>query len=247
MDWSDTGFVVAKGLFREADVWLRILFRGHGMQTVFAFGGAHSRRRFVGCLDVMNILTCRVSPSRRGTYLDLEEAVLEKGPERLRHSPALLGIAANCLKFTRAVGVPEQSGEEGFRLLSEMLARLESGDAPSVLFPLFFRLRLAGILGYAPGFDICASCGRPVEGAGRFSVEEARVLCEEGASRSRGGGIVLSAKALDVLRDVQQEYPLSWPASGLSPQDRRQTAQAIDAFVQYHLGFTWERGRFLRV
>ena len=69
MDWSDTGFVVAKGLFREADVWLRILFRGHGMQTVFAFGGAHSRRRFVGCLDVMNILTCRVSPSRRGTYL----------------------------------------------------------------------------------------------------------------------------------------------------------------------------------
>ena len=58
MDWSDTGFVVAKGLFREADVWLRILFRGHGMQTVFAFGGAHSRRRFVGCLDVMNILTC---------------------------------------------------------------------------------------------------------------------------------------------------------------------------------------------
>ena len=166
MDWSDTGFVVAKGLFREADVWLRILFRGHGMQTVFAFGGAHSRRRFVGCLDVMNILTCRVSPSRRGTYLDLEEAVLEKGPERLRHSPALLGIAANCLKFTRAVGVPEQSGEEGFRLLSEMLARLESGDAPSVLFPLFFRLRLAGILGYAPGFDICASCGRPVEGAG---------------------------------------------------------------------------------
>ena len=47
MDWSDTGFVVAKGLFREADVWLRILFRGHGMQTVFAFGGAHSRRRFV--------------------------------------------------------------------------------------------------------------------------------------------------------------------------------------------------------
>ena len=190
MDWSDTGFVVAKGLFREADVWLRILFRGHGMQTVFAFGGAHSRRRFVGCLDVMNILTCRVSPSRRGTYLDLEEAVLEKGPERLRHSPALLGIAANCLKFTRAVGVPEQSGEEGFRLLSEMLARLESGDAPSVLF---------------------------------------------------------SAKALDVLRDVQQEYPLSWPASGLSPQDRRQTAQAIDAFVQYHLGFTWERGRFLRV
>lgn len=138
MDWSDTGFVVAKGLFREADVWLRILFRGHGMQTVFAFGGAHSRRRFVGCLDVMNILTCRVSPSRRGTYLDLEEAVLEKGPERLRHSPALLGIAANCLKFTRAVGVPEQSGEEGFRLLSEMLARLESGDAPSVLFPLFF-------------------------------------------------------------------------------------------------------------
>ena len=73
------------------------------------------------------------------------------------------------------------------------------------------------------------------------------MLCEECASRSRGGGIVLSAKALDVLRDVQQEYPLSWPASGLSPQDRRQTAQAIDAFVQYHLGFTWERGRFLRV
>lgn len=100
-----------------------------------------------------------------------------------------------------------------------------------------------------PGDDPFGSmhCGSAYQGVGRFSVEEARVLCEECASRSRGGGIVLSAKALDVLRDVQQEYPLSWPASGLSPQDRRQTAQAIDAFVQYHLGFTWERGRFLRV
>ena len=247
MDWSDTGFVVARGSFREADVWLRILFRSHGLQTVFAFGGAHSRRRFVGCLDVMNVLACRVSPSRRGTYLDLEEAVLEKGPERLRHNPRRLGLAANCLKFTRAAGVPEQSGEEGFRLLSEMLDRLELAPEPPALFPFFFRLRLAGILGYAPDFGTCAACGRPAGGAGRFLVEEARVLCAECAAGTRANGIALSAKALDVLRDVQQNYPLSWPASGLSPQDRRQIAQAVDAFVQYHLGFTWERGRFLRV
>lgn len=247
MEWTDSGFVVARGLFRESDIWLRVLFAGHGLQTVFAFGGARSRRRFVGCLDVLNVLRCRVAASRTGPYLELCEATLEQGPHALRHSPALLGLAMNCLKFAEAAGVPPASSPRAFRLLAGTLAVLDASSRPPALFSHFFQLSLAGILGYAPDFAACGQCGAAVAHGASFLVEEGRILCPECAAGAPSRGLALSAAALDVLRDVQQEYPASWPDGGLSPSDRRAVARAIASFVQFHLGLAWANGRYAHV
>ena len=67
----------------------------------------------------------------------------------------------------------------------------------------------------------------------------------------------ISGKSLDVLRQVQEVSPLHWHflTSGSSeetgevllPAERREFARAVDGFVQYHLGLTWDRGRFRRM
>ena len=67
MEWNDTGIVIAKGLFKEADLWLRILFREHGLATAFAFGGANRQVELlqaegVGFIDETHVdmSRCRV-------------------------------------------------------------------------------------------------------------------------------------------------------------------------------------------
>lgn len=248
MEWSDKGIVLARGLFREADIWLRILFAGHGLQTTFAFGGARSRHRFVGCLDVLNVLNCRAKSSKSGSYLELTEAVLARGPHLLRHSPGRLGAAMNCLKFTEAVGVPEVSAGPCFTLLDRVLQGLED-ETPYSLYPLYYRLRLAGILGYGPNFFTCAGCGRPLAGTAFFVVSEGCLFCVNcmanvGHSRPF---VAVSSAGLDVLRNVQQNYPDMWPRGEPTPADRRSIARIIDGLVQYHLGFAWNGSRFFHV
>ena len=143
MEWTDQALVLRMGAFRESDLWLKLLCREHGLLTLFAFGG---RRRFCGCLDVLNSLQCRVRSSKDGRFLNLEEAALLQGPRLLRRNWQRMGLAANCLRFVEAMGVGEDAATEAFLLVEDLRAVLEAEKAPPVLLPLYFRLRLAGAL-----------------------------------------------------------------------------------------------------
>ncbi len=177
MEWSDQAVVLRIGHFRESDLWLKLLCRKRGLLTLFAFGGSRSRRRFCGCLDVLNTLQCRVRVSGRGNFLNLEEAALLSGPQRLRGNWQRMGLAANCLRFVEALGVNEEGAEESFALLQDLCRVLEEQDRLPALLPLFFRLRLAGALGFAPNLAYCGACGAPLTDRALFAVDEGQMRC----------------------------------------------------------------------
>ena len=106
MEWSDTALVLGVGRFREADLWVRLLTRRHGIVSAFAFGGSRSRKRFCGCLDLFNELQISTRATRNGMYLSLLEGNLIRGPRRLRTDWNRLGMFMNCVRFVEALGVP---------------------------------------------------------------------------------------------------------------------------------------------
>ena len=248
-EWADHALVLRIGHFRESDLWLKMLCRKHGLLTLFAFGGSRSRRRFCGCLDVLNSLHCRVKASGRGGFLNLEEAVLLGGPQSLRCNWRRMGLAANCLRFVEAMGVNDEGAGEAFQLVEDLRKTLEEADNVPSLLPLFFRLRFAGVLGFAPDLGKCGMCGASIGGPAQFVVDEAQLRCP--SCRAAAGparyGVELGAGGLDLLRHVQQEFPSGWHAEELPAADRRACAKVIDGFVQYHLGLSWEGGYFRHV
>lgn len=247
----DEAVVLRIGHFRESDLWLRLLCRGRGALTLFAFGGSRSRRRFCGCLDVFNTLHCRVKVSGRGDFLNLEEAAFLRGPRELRSDWRRMGLAANCLRFLEALGVDEEGAGESFALLEDLRDVLEHGRELPQLLPLFFRLRLAGALGFAPNLGHCGVCGAETGASAVFVVDEGRLLCRRcRALRPLAETrycVEVSRCGLDVLRAVQQTFPSAWPVKALAASERRACARLIDGFVQYHLGLAWENGCFRRV
>ena len=249
-EWTDHAVVLRIGHFREIDIWLKLLCRKHGLLTLFAFGGSRSRRRFPGCLDVLNSLRCRVRTSRRNAnFLTLEEAVLEEGPHELRNDWRRMGLAVNCLRFVEALGVTDEGADKACALVENLRRTLDTASEVPAMMPLFFRLSFAGAAGFAPNLGHCGLCGKPVEGPALFAVEEGHIrcpICRISATPVRYG-VDLTANALNMLRHVQNNPPSSWSSCNFSPVERRNLSKAIDRFVQYHLGLSWEDGYFRRV
>ena len=139
-------------------------------------------------------------------------------------------------------------------LLTDFSRTADEAPELPALAPLFFRWRLAAILGLAPDMEHCGICGGPVGEEALLVVDEGRLRCRAcRAERTAAGvvperyGVELTGAALDVLRRVQQEFPSEWRRSPLLPADRRACGRAVDGFVQYHLGLAWENGYFRRV
>lgn len=245
MEWTDDALVLHVGRFREADLWVRLLAHDQGLVTAFAFGGSKSRRRFTGCLDAFNLIRARASTSRNGVFLNMQEATLLDGPTRLRADWRRQGVAANCVRFLEALGVPPDGAADSFALTRGLLSLLENAENVPGIAPLLYRFRLASDQGYAPDLTVCSRCGSPLEARERvfFLVAEGVACCPECGPQG-GMSLAVGREALDVLRKVQEYSPDLWGDFALSPEDGRQAGRLIDAFVRYHLGLEWVNGRF---
>ena len=247
MEWTDTALVLHVGKFREADLWVRLLALDQGLVTAFAFGGSRSRRRFTGCLDAFNVIRARVTVSRNGQFFNMQESTLLEGPERLRRDWRRQGMAANCVRFIEALGVPPDAAPLSFSLLRELLGLLENEENPPELAPLFFRFRLAAEQGYAPDLRLCSRCGKALDVFDNvyFLVGDGQAGCP-GCRPPGGMSLALGQESLDVLRKVQEYSPSRWAEFQPSSDSRREAGRLIDAFVRYHLGLEWVNGRFRR-
>lgn len=237
-EWEDQAIILRLGCFHEADLWLRILSRQHGLQTVFAFGGAKSIRRFCGCLDIFNTLVCKVKSSRSGFYLNLQEASLLSAPAKLRHDWRRMGMAANCIRFLELVAINPEESEEIFLFLESFRNLLESPFLIPQLLPVYFRLGLISIGGFIPPLDACCQCGKEIADASAFLLEEGKLLCPACKSQYSDSGCILnlSSTVLDILRQVQKKKPENWPRENLASHNRAVCATLINKFVEYHLG-----------
>ncbi|NJB66763.1 DNA repair protein RecO (recombination protein O) [Desulfobaculum xiamenense] len=246
-DFTEKAIILRVGRFREADLWLRLFTPHRGLLTAFAFGGSRSRRRFVGCLDPLNLVLFGFSRSRTGNYLSLTEGTLLDGRPGLRGNASRLGIAANCVKFFEAVHVEPEGSVRSFNLLEESLEAVERCPDLSPMFPVFFRLRTAFEQGYGPSLDTCSRCGKVLKTsvAPLLLIEEGRISCEACATE-HGWRIPLNAGSLAVLDRVRRESPRQWCSLVPDAADRRRLFDVADGFMRWHLGLRWEDGRFLK-
>ncbi len=253
MEYSEQVLILQVGKFREADLWVRFLSPSKGLLSAFAFGGSRSKRRFTGCLDVCNEVLLRVKSSRQGTYLALQEGVLINGPARLRRDWLRFGAANNCIKFLQSFGIGADGADKAHFLLTQILRLLEEEDTLPEQLPLFFRSRLVFDQGYALRADCCAACGEQTASVGAYlDVQAGQMLCSVcgGNNARRAEMFFLRPEALALLGAVQTRPPEEWRASAAviaSPAAYREWARAMDHFIRYHVGLSWENGYFVRV
>ena len=247
MESTEKVLILKVGRLREVDVWLRLFSPRKGVFTAFAFGGSVSRRRFLGCLDPLNVVAFKIKTDTVKGYTCLLEGALLASHPRLRRDTERLGMAVNCLKFLEAAHLGPSGSESAFELLLRTLAALEEDELPSRMLPLFYRARTAFDQGFRPDLSSCARCGAPLDVPALFLVEQGKLLCGECRRFVQGRAIPLGSESLHALGQVASRAPDTWSALTLSAAARMECGRSLDAFVEHHLGLTWDNGSFRRI
>ncbi len=232
-------------------MWLRMLVPSKGIVTAFAFGGARSKRRFSGCLDVLNTLQARLTSSRLMNCYTLAEADLLASPKGLRSDWNRMGIATNCMRFLESVSVPEENASEMFHFMEDFRDSLDSGRMIASLFPFFFRFALACRLGYAPDFFHCGLCAASLDSSpALFLLNEGIQVCQScqaEISSPTKYHVFLPTSVRILLQSVRFALPSAWSDASLFSVEKRVCSYAIDGFIQYHLGIVWDKGAFRKI
>lgn len=239
------GLVFKVGRFRESDCWVRFFSPSLGLVTAFAFGGSRSRRRFCGCLDVLNrvLFTIRFFPGKG--YYCLEEGTLLQGFSRLRKDLGRQGLAANCMRFVQAVQVDAQAAPAVHALLLETLEVLESSDEVSSIFAQCFRAKICFDQGYMPFLGQCAVCGRDHAAQDvLLALDQGRVFCH-GCAPTSSRTVRIGSEAHLALQRIAKHGPRHWNEAGLSRGARADLYRMVEGYVQYHLDLHWSHGRFV--
>lgn len=249
MQRTEKALVLRVGRFREIDLWVRLYSAERGPYTAFAFGGAKSRRRFCGCLDVFNHLLVTVTPSRDGQFLNMDEATLLSGFSGIKNDWNRIGLAVNCLKFAEAVtGGPDSAGAI-HDLLLDTLHVIETAPSPDMQLAQYFRARVTLEQGFALDTGACHCCGGALHrgAAASLSVSDGALVCTCCAGQKRGMlCLPLPGGGVDAMRVLPQVQPEEWCTLDVASGDKAQCLAAMDVFIEHHLGISWENGRYVR-
>ena len=135
-----------------------------------------------------------------------------------------------------------------FFLLTETLNALNSSTKNYETYLYAFRLRLAAVFGYAPNFDVCSECGKPiliVDGEKQFAFQIARgaLFCNKCCTPNSSGAnytdrnmafTVLSATSLQIIRRLYHAQLISLGNLEYDRQIGNEIDELVRLYLQYH-------------
>lgn len=154
--------ILRKQDWGEADELVAFISRELGWLTGVAKNAKKSRIRFGGHLEPFTLVDLSLRPRKRDDLVWIDEAQIIRG---------YLGIRADLTRVARAsylfemasVFLPEGHPDPAvFDFLQGFLEDLQHAESGSLLFMLA-EIRLLGLLGYSPRFDVCPACAKLLE------------------------------------------------------------------------------------
>jgi DNA repair protein RecO (recombination protein O) len=159
------GIVLRARTYGENDLLVDFLTPREGRLSGMARHGRKSRKRFGTVLESLNIVHLRYRD--RGTFVSLEEAVLETPLNRLASNLSRLVAAFYLLDLVRQSIHERNPDPRLYSLLKSSLVALNGEDLlPDILQN--FEYSLLNLLGYTPSLKDCLSCGRGWDEKGKF-------------------------------------------------------------------------------
>ena len=234
--YNDEGVVLRTHRLGEADRIITLLTRGHGKLRGVAKGVRRTSSKFGARLEPFAHVELQVA---EGRSLDIFTSVVSKslwGKEffddygRYTAAEVMVEIAD---KLVPEEGVPAL---QHYRLLVGALRALGEGTSDGARPPAMvldsYILRAAGVAGYAPQLDSCATCGAPGP-HGFFHPAAGGLVCVR--CRPPGAAAISPATGAYLVALLTGD----WPSTREVPDSRvREGSGLVRSFLNWHL----ERG-----
>lgn len=232
--------------FGEADELVVFLSRELGWLRGVAKNAKKSRVRFGGHLEPLSLVEFVLRSRKKDDLVWIDESQVIQGFLRIRSDIGKVARAQYFLELC-SVFLPEDHPDPVlFDFIQTFLESLEADIANPVQL-LLDEIRLLGLLGYAPRFDLCPACGKPLErGQEAIFVAALGGACHRTCVNTKeGGNILLSPNTLAIVRRGLEVGNEAAGRLRLNRAGLQELRQALSAFVRYQRGGEINSLRFL--
>ena len=218
--------------YGESDLVVALFTEDLGRVGALARGARKSQRRFGGALEPIHTLKVRLDEKSGAELFTLAEASIDRARTRLTSRLEHMEAAGRALGWVRKASPPRTIEPEVWRVLSELLDRLDDpARVPSARVELAEAgLRLLAAFGWGLELSRCVSCGKPCPHgrAAQIDVERGGLVC-----RSCGGARVRLAGA----SRARLARAAGGSAGALEAGDLDVAVELTDRAFRAHLGF----------
>lgn len=221
----------------EADELVVFLSRDLGWLRGIAKNAKRSRVRFAGHLEPFSVVDLTLRPRKKDDLVWIDESQVIQG---------FLGIRSDISRVTRAayflelasVFLPENHPDPAvFDFLQSFLGALDGAALPPLRL-MVDEIRLLGLLGYAPRFDLCPVCGLKIGPGleGVFSPSLGGVCHRECATSREPDVVVLSPGTFALMRRALEVDEQKSARLKVGRQNTEELRTALSSFVRYLRG-----------
>lgn len=231
----------------ESDKIISFFTEDHGKVTGIAKGAARSRRRFVNALEPFSLVNLRFQDRPHSTLAFVQACDPIRFFKGLTASLAKIAYASYLVEIADTLAGEREENRGVFEHLKEGLIFVEE-NGPSLVFLVFFELRLLKLSGYQPMLDRCRRCRTVFREDARLSwclsPRDGGVLCGSCATLRRES-LPLSGEVLGVLAELQGASRLLPQHLSLSCAVLKECRPALLRFIQFHVNRELKSAPFL--
>ncbi|MGH8896720.1 MAG: DNA repair protein RecO [Egibacteraceae bacterium] len=228
--YREQGIVLRTYKLGETDRIVHLCTQGRGKVRAVAKGVRRPGSRFGGRLEPFSHVDLQL---HEGRELDIvTQAELITSFAAVREDYVRSACGSTMAEAADHLAQPDERSVPLFLLLLDGLRALAPGPREPALVLDAYLLRLAGVAGYQPTLDGCASCGLAGTHA-VFSIAGGGALCSSCAPRDTRPLDPEARALLGVLMSA------SWAAlaqAEVAPRARRIAGALIHSFLTYHFG-----------
>ncbi len=233
--------------FGESDKIVSFFTKDFGKVTGIAKGAKRSRKRFVNSLELFSLVNLRFQDRPHNSLAFVHACDLIRVFKDLCASLEKIAHVSYLVEITDGLTGEREENQSLFEHLKQGLIFVEE-KGPSLLFLIFFQLKLIKLSGYEPVLEHCRRCRKSWKAKPQtqwcFSPRDGGILCEP-CSTFRKETIPLSLEALYALVNFQKAkaYPTIPPS--FPPSVLKEGHSVLFRFIQFQLGKELKSAPFL--
>jgi DNA repair protein RecO (recombination protein O) len=220
----------------EADELVLFLSRDLGRLMGVAKNARKSRVRFGGHLEPFSLVELNLRVRKKDDLVWIDEAHVKRGFLGIRSDIRKVAVASLFLELAATFLGDGNPDEAVFDFLLDFLDRLDR-DAIKPIHRVMDEIRLLGLVGYQPRFDVCPVCGKePIKGEQMMFSPEHGGACHSTCTEEARLRLPLAPETLAVVRRARELSPEAASRIRLSPKSEAELDTIISSFVRYLRG-----------
>ena len=237
-----TDAIVLKGMkYRETSKIITFYTRRFGKVKGIAKGVRQAKNKFGSSLEPLSHVSLVIYKKDHQELHLVSQCDIIQSFKHLSDDLEKMSVALSMIELVDKISHDEEQNEPLFDLLLSMLV-VTNGSLKNVknLFYVF-EIRLAGLLGFRPQFDVCANCTRavidqkPVQKTMYFHFAKGGPLCVS-CSDIRGLKSRIEISSLRILKAFSRRASLeSLTNIELKKDSGVEIAQLLQSYLRFHV------------